>query len=99
MDHTAVTDKTAPGDQPNQNPTLPIFEPPAVKPIGLSFGKKGKDNPPPQKVGACDTKKCKATGIVVYQLYHKQKNSNKDKFYCPTCINKFRDMAKARTKK
>ena len=68
--------------------------------MGLSFGKKGKDNPPPQKVGDCDTKKCNATGIVVLQFYHKQKKSaNKDKYYCPTCINKFRDMAKARTKK
>ena len=47
----------------------------------------------------CATKLCIFKGTV-YQFYHRAlKNSNKDKFYCSTCIQKFRAQRRAKKKR
>ena len=63
------------------------------------FGKKGMDMEPPSRTGGCGSIKCTATGTKVFKFYHVTKHRNKDKYYCMTCVQKFRDMGKKRAKK
>ena len=62
------------------------------------FGKKGMDMEPPSRTGGCGSIKCTATGTKVFKFYHVTKHRNKDKYYCMTCVQKFRDLGKKREK-
>ena len=64
-----------------------------------NFGKNGMDKEPPSRTGDCGSIKCTATGTKVFKFYHVTKHRNKDKYYCMTCVEKFRDMGKKRAKK
>ena len=76
----------------------PAESDPTVPNLQLKFGKKGKDEVPPDKHGTCDVKKCAFSGTV-YQFWHKRKHPNKDKYYCTKCIEDSRTAGKKRADK
>ena len=79
-----------------RNDPVPTSDPPAQNAPG-TISKEGDF--PSSESSLCATKSCTFQGTVYQFYYMAQKNTNKDRFYCLDCINKFRAKSRARKKR